>query len=77
MKKVATLILNRNLPEVTDRLYDHIEKYDGEFPKKYFKEILNYIDISEEEFWKRINIARSEHLWEFVDKRWKLKHIVS
>ena len=31
MKKVATLILNRNLPEVTDRLYSHIEKYDGEY----------------------------------------------
>ena len=30
MKKVATLILNRNLPAVTDRLYDHLLKYDGE-----------------------------------------------
>tara|TARA_B100000579_G_C22784494_1_gene831141 strand:- start:309 stop:1136 length:828 start_codon:yes stop_codon:yes gene_type:complete len=31
MKKVATLILNRNLPKVTDKLYDHINKYDGKF----------------------------------------------
>ena len=31
MKKVATLILNRNLPEVTDQLYEHIDKYDGDF----------------------------------------------
>ena len=30
MKKVATIILNRNLPEVTDLLCAHIEKYDGE-----------------------------------------------
>ena len=30
MKKAATIILNRNLPDVTDRLYGHIEKYDGE-----------------------------------------------
>ena len=29
MKKVATLILNRNLPEVTDSLYEHIERTDG------------------------------------------------
>jgi hypothetical protein len=29
MKKVATIILNRNLPIITDRLYEHIEKYDG------------------------------------------------
>lgn len=30
MGKVATIILNRNLPEVTDRLVEHIEKYDGD-----------------------------------------------
>lgn len=30
MKKIATIILNRNLPEVTERLYEHLSKYDGE-----------------------------------------------
>jgi hypothetical protein len=30
MKKVATIILNRNLPEVTEQLYEHLSKYDGE-----------------------------------------------
>jgi len=30
MKKVATIILNRNLPEVTDSLWAHIERYDSE-----------------------------------------------
>ena len=29
MKKVATIILNRNLPAVTDRLYAHLDQYDG------------------------------------------------
>lgn len=29
MKKIATIILNRNLPEVTERLYEHLSKYDG------------------------------------------------
>ena len=28
MKSVATLILNRNLPEVTDSLVEHIKTYD-------------------------------------------------
>ena len=26
-KKVATIILNRNLPSVTNKLYDHIKFY--------------------------------------------------
>jgi len=29
MKKVATIILNRNLPEETNKLYEHLYKYDG------------------------------------------------
>ena len=31
MKKVATIILNRNLPEVTDKLYNKIKKYNNKF----------------------------------------------
>jgi hypothetical protein len=30
MKKVATIVLNRNLPEATDHLVEHILKYDGD-----------------------------------------------
>jgi hypothetical protein len=30
MKRVATIILNRNLPEVTDTLYAHLQLYDGD-----------------------------------------------
>ena len=29
MKPVATIILNRNLPEITDKLYKHLKKFDG------------------------------------------------
>jgi hypothetical protein len=31
MKQVATIILNRNLPDVTDRLCQHLERHDGDF----------------------------------------------
>ncbi|PZP21949.1 hypothetical protein [Pseudomonas kuykendallii] len=30
MKPVATIILNRNLPEVTDRLYEHLVQHDSD-----------------------------------------------
>jgi hypothetical protein len=30
MKRVATIILNRNLPDVTDRLYEHLMQHDGD-----------------------------------------------
>ena len=38
MKRVATIILNRNLPEVTDRLYEHLAKFDGELTDIYVVE---------------------------------------
>ena len=30
MKRVATIILNRNLPDVTDSLAAHINQFDGD-----------------------------------------------
>ena len=29
-KRTATIILNRNLPDVTNALYDHLQQYDGD-----------------------------------------------
>ena len=53
-----------------------VKKYDDEFPKKYFKEFLDYIDISEEKFWETIDSFRSPHLWSFIKKKWHLKKTV-
>lgn len=52
-------------------------RYDHEFPKKYFQDFLAYLDITEEHFWEVINRYRSDHLWEKVDGKWKLKNVVS
>ena len=30
MKRVATIILNRNLPDITDHLCEHLKQYDGD-----------------------------------------------
>ena len=53
-----------------------IKKYDGEFPKKYYQEFLEYCDITEQEFNDVIDMWRSDHIWEFKDNEWKLKHPV-
>tara|TARA_B100000475_G_scaffold163104_1_gene124042 strand:- start:221 stop:1093 length:873 start_codon:yes stop_codon:yes gene_type:complete len=54
-----------------------VKKFDQEFPTKYFKEFLEYIDISEDDFYKTINKFRSSHLWEKNGKEYSLKYIVS
>jgi N-acetyl sugar amidotransferase len=50
-----------------------MKKYEGEFPKKYFNEFLEYLSISEEHFWEVIDSWRLPHIWEKVDEEWKLK----
>ena len=37
-KKVATIILNRNLPEVTDNLVNHLKRFDEDMTDIYVVE---------------------------------------
>ncbi len=53
-----------------------VKKYDTEFPKKYFKEVLTYMNITEARFWEVIDNARSPHLWRLENQEWKLQHAV-
>ena len=53
-----------------------VKKYDAEFPKKYFKDFLEYINVTEKEFWKIIDNYRSPHLWEKINNDWKIKYTV-
>lgn len=54
-----------------------VNRYDGEFPKKYFSDLLSYLDITEEKFWQVVDKFRPPHLWAKVDGEWRLKHRVS
>lgn len=53
-----------------------VQRYDHEFIHRYFREILDYMDISEERFWELINAARSPHLWTLDQGEWRLRHAV-
>lgn len=54
-----------------------VNKYDGEFPRKYFSEFLEYTGITEERYWEVIDNARSPHLWEHKNGEWRLKYKVA
>ncbi len=55
-----------------------VRKFDQEFPKKYFHEFLEYIEISENEFQETVDKFRSPHIWGKDQKgEWKLKHNVT
>ena len=51
-----------------------VKKFDNEFPKKYFKEFLIYLDIDEDVFWKTVDSFRSPHLWTKKNNKWFLNN---
>jgi N-acetyl sugar amidotransferase len=53
-----------------------VRRFDGEFPKKHFKEILEYLSMTEAEFMSNADRFRSPHLWKKEGGEWKLRHQV-
>ncbi len=54
-----------------------VHRFDGEFPKKYFKEIMDYIGMDPDHFLELCDEFRSPHLWKKEKGEWKLRYKVS
>ena len=54
-----------------------VAKYDGEFPERYFKETMEFLNMKEEEFHQICDKFRSPHLWVKKSNSWKLRHNVN
>lgn len=50
-----------------------VKKYDLEFPKTYINDVLEYLDMSLEDFHKICDSYRSEHIWKKVNGEWVLR----
>ncbi|MFA5093797.1 MAG: N-acetyl sugar amidotransferase [Candidatus Omnitrophota bacterium] len=53
-----------------------VKKFDGEFPERYFSDVMDYLEIKKEHFLELCDKARSPHLWKNEGGRWKLRHPV-
>lgn len=55
-----------------------VNRFDGEFPDRYFNEIMEYLDIDPDYFRTELTDKfRSPHLWAKDNHEWKLRHTVS
>ncbi len=54
-----------------------VNRYDHEFPAKYFPEFLDYLGMGKEEFFEIADRARSPHLWRREGADWLLRHKVT
>jgi N-acetyl sugar amidotransferase len=69
----------RNQHLTRDEAVNLVRKYDGEFPDKYFNEIMEYLEINPEYFKNELaDKFRSPHLWlKNSAGDWKLRHCVA
>lgn len=54
-----------------------VRRFDGEFPSKYFHEVMAYLGMSPDRFLQLCDEFRSPHLWKKEGGEWKLRHQVS
>ncbi len=54
-----------------------VKRFDGEFPDRYFSEIMEYLGMSPDHFMELCDRFRSPHLWAKVNGDWKLRHTVN
>jgi N-acetyl sugar amidotransferase len=54
-----------------------VNRFDGEFPDRYFNEIMDFIEMKPERFNELCDEFRSPHLWKMQEGKWKLRHTVS
>lgn len=67
----------RNKKITRDEGVSLVKQFDSEFPNKYFKEFLEYVNLTEGEFFSVVDQNRSPHLWTRNNSNeWQLKHSV-
>jgi len=54
-----------------------VHRFDGEFPDRYFDEVMEYLGMDKQHFMDLCDKFRSPHLWKKEDGVWKLRHMVS
>jgi N-acetyl sugar amidotransferase len=55
-----------------------VKRFDGEFPDRYFNDVMNYIEMKPEHFHELCDKFRSPHLWiKDSNGKWNLRHNIN
>ncbi|MCW3070129.1 MAG: biosynthesis protein [Bacteroidetes bacterium] len=66
----------RNMHITREEAVALVKRFDGEFPDRYFNEIMDYLEMSPDHFHALCDKFRSPHLWTKESGTWKLRHTV-
>ena len=66
----------RNKHLTRDEAVALVRRFDGEFPERYFREVMDYIGMDPDHFLELCDRFRSPHLWRKEEGAWTLRHPV-
>ena len=65
-------IQNRQLTR--EKALELVKKYDGEFPNRYLKDMLEYLSMTKEELLATIDKHRNSEIWKRTNGKWELRY---
>ena len=72
IRDVSRFIQNNRLTR--EEGLEFVRKYDGEFPNDHMTEVMQYLDITSDEFYEIVNKHRNDEIWDKKGNSWILKH---
>ena len=73
-RDASRLIQNSHIDR--KKAISYVKKFDGEFPKRNFKDVLKFLDISELTFYETVDKHRNLEIWKTKGNSWELKHTI-
>ncbi len=67
----------RNKHITREEAQNLVKKYDGEFPSKYFNDVINFLGINEDDFLQLCDNFRPPHIWKKKNNVYYLRHNVN
>ena len=52
----------------------YAQRYDDEFPQRYFADTLDYLEMRDTEFTEVVDLHRNAEIWKMEGNRWVLRH---
>ena len=52
-----------------------VKRYDGEFPRSYLPQVLDYLGMNAQELIEIIDKHRNPEIWKFEGNEWKLRNL--
>lgn len=71
-RDASRMIQNRHMSRAEG--LELAQKHDGEFPKTHYKDVVDFLSMSSDEFTQIVDLHRNPEIWDMAGNEWQLRH---